>query len=100
MPLHLRPVAPAQVVPFPNTAAQSREAVTAQLENIQAALITRNGVTEGRLRFAEAAIAVIGRKAREQNSAIATLFALVYEFEHHAGIPPCQDDGPVFPGAA
>lgn len=87
MALHLRPVPDANVVPFPNTAAENREAVIAQLSNIQAALIARNGVQNGRMMFAEAAVAVIARTAAQERSSVATLFALVHEFEISAGLP-------------
>lgn len=97
MSLHLRPLPTAQVVPFPNNIADNRLAVMAQLENLQSALIDQHGIKEGRLLFAEAAVTAIGRKARQENSSVATLWAVVFEFERAAGLPPGQDD-PLFGG--
>lgn len=84
--IHLRPLASAQVIHFPNSLDETREAVIAQMQNHMATLAGRNGSYLARQMFVEAAVAVAVRAAMEVGAVEDTREALNHAFDFECGI--------------
>jgi hypothetical protein len=79
--LHLLPIPDCRIIDFPVTARNCPEAVIAQLSNIQAHLIARNGSHLGRSYFTQAALWLIARTAMEENDVALIRRHLMEEFD-------------------
>lgn len=86
--IHFHPItAPAaQVIPFPNTRTEDREAIIAQLSNHHAVLVQNNGSYLGRHKFLEAAVAVAVRQALEVGALEDARAALLEAFDYELSL--------------